>query len=467
MEPSGTSERSSASSASRPAKTPLNIGVLGTVGGRGLPARIVGTGLWRATAGLLIVGAVGSIAFVTFVIVVGGGNDSLPLAAETPSPSPDIDSTPTPVSPTTIPPTATPSFPTPPLSPAPVPATTIRIIAVDGSGERSLPVAASARFYWSPDGQTIAEMSTDHGVTFVDVASGSREQVFARPAVTAAWAPDSSGMAVYDYSVSGEEADDITIINRLGQVRARLEREGRLPIHASAFDWAPGGGPFAANFYGEDIILLPNESRLDIKGSFYGFVWASESELVAVEAPSETDPATLVRIDATSGKRLQETPLDVPYNQVAIAPGGEWALAWTYRGEFDYDVRIVDMEDGSELSVNVDPGTIGGFAFSRSGDTVLANVDVCTNDQELVVLDRSGDIRVLVQGIDLVARFSPDGDQVAYSTDFELYVVPSDGSEPPKQIAANINGPGGWAWSPDSRQIAAAPPPQGGFSACS
>jgi len=294
----------------------------------------------------------------------------------------------------------------------------------------------------------------------VDVATGARSQVYPYPVVQAAWRPDGRAIAVADH----ESVRVLSVVGDRIENRIQIEREGRIPMRAWDIAWSPDGETFAANAYGEDIVLVRNESTRTIEGSFYGFVWTGRDEVVAIESANETSPVALVRLNATSHERSLEVQTRARFDRVAISPTGDWAIHIQFPTQGASILMLIDLASGETVFVDAAPSPFGELEFGPSGDRLLAHTEYCSEESSLMTVERTGVTTALPTGFGLGARFSPDGLQVAYTSNQSLFVTAADGTGAPVALAAGVFG--NVHWSPDGSEIAVRPPPEGGYSLC-
>jgi dipeptidyl aminopeptidase/acylaminoacyl peptidase len=250
-------------------------------------------------------------------------------------------------------------------------------------------------------------------------------------------------------------------------VRIEIARERRGPPWGWNIAWSPDGSTFAANAYGEDIVVVRNESKRNITGNFYGFGWIGPDTLVGYSAPTENGLATLIRFDAVTGDSLEAFKVPAFVRDVAISPDGSFVAYAQWRDGYDVETSLHEWGSSGNFSFIAAPlsNPHQPYRFTADGDGFLVVTNLCEESQGLAIARRDGSVEPLAEGFVMVAKFSPDGQTIAFTTGLELYVSPAAGGSPPTLIASDVHGPAGLEWSPDGSTIAVAPY-FGGFGAC-
>lgn len=132
--------------------------------------------------------------------------------------------------------------------------------------------------------------------------------------------------------------------------------------------------------------------------------------------------------------------LPVQTSRSAPAPGG-WTPEQMLRLPRLADVRL--SPDGRRVAYTVTVPVLAAMQSEYRTQIHLVNADG-SGDRELDTGGRSAS----------TPRWSPDGAWLAYSSARQVYVQPADGSGTPIRLTDAPEGVGGYAWSPDGRQLA-------------
>ena len=310
-------------------------------------------------------------------------------------------------------------------------------VAADGPTRRfsgadlfGLSVASDPQI--SPDGKTIVyvrrsgDIMTDRmasSLWLIDVTSG-RQTPFATSGNSPRWSPDGTRIAY----VAGDGEQSQLFVRWLAS--GSSTRVTSLPGDPSALAWSPDGTRIAyvATFAGEGTTLGKPPAKPE------GAKWAPGLEVI--------DRVTY-RNDGAGYRKPGYAHLFV------IAADGGAARQLTF-GRFDDDGPLAWSPDGRRLL----------FAAIRAGDTEreVLNTDVQSVDVA------SGAVTALTtrQGPDANARFSPDGQRVAWIgfddhrrgyEDAQLYVGGADGGAPRSLTAALDRSVEDVQWARDGRSL--------------
>jgi roadblock/LC7 domain-containing protein len=154
-----------------------------------------------------------------------------------------------------------------------------------------------------------------------------------------------------------------------------------------------------------------------------------------------------------------------------FSPDGKW-LAYAKEQHDQGDIflaNIYELEKGATQITESDDETSYQPRFSPDGKRLLfTRFDPDKSDNNLYVLDDFRDKKTLrkltkMAGAELNASWSPDGKWVAFFSnsrkkndkDFDLWVVPADGSSAPKKLVTNVIKPdrANPVWTPDGARI--------------
>ena len=125
-------------------------------------------------------------------------------------------------------------------------------------------------------------------------------------------------------------------------------------------------------------------------------------------------------------------------------------------------VRTADLMSVSRkggLPSRVTEGVIpGGYDLSSDGQTVVFSGYLTEGSSYtpalFTITAAGGKPRILIDGVDTVARWSPDGSLIAYTDGSGgLFVIPGQGGKPRKLV--HVSSLGEWSWSPNGKYIAA------------
>jgi hypothetical protein len=126
---------------------------------------------------------------------------------------------------------------------------------------------------------------------------------------------------------------------------------------------------------------------------------------------------------------------------------------------YDYNIKVYSLRPFRLVATL--PGAAMGYQLEQPSqppdDTrFLAVLDLCIEGKSRLVLFhlRDGSQTELARGKIMQYVFSPDGRWVAYTTwPGDAYVVPADGSAPPRLVTHDIAPPTPPVWSADSRYV--------------
>ncbi len=168
---------------------------------------------------------------------------------------------------------------------------------------------------------------------------------------------------------------------------------------------------------------------------------------------------SLALLGACSSDKTLTAPNAAPPDSLAAKfPSAVGQIAFTSNRDGPLYIYVA-AADGSKLR-RLAAGV--NAAWSRDGQQIAFNGTVGgtepTSDPAIYVVnaDGSGERPLPIRGVGPV--WSPDGRQLAYTTDRGIYVANSDGSDPRQLVSSNFPAPGdtvgGPAWSPDAKRVA-------------
>lgn len=271
-----------------------------------------------------------------------------------------------------------------------------------------LPVRGS----FSPNGRYLSTASLDdHGLDVLDIATGERTRVFdkrtfllnnPRPWTILSWSPDSTQIAISVRGTSDLSEEERQAIGE-GLFIANADGSGytKLSETTGSPDWSPRG----------DWIVV---FRQETPGRPDGTVRGQFEELLMVKADGSEQRVLVPETFAASYE-------DVSLRMVAWSPTGQHLFFLEQKPRQAGRVIVVDADTGETRSIVESPRTILSPTWAPSGEEIAFIT-----------------LRVV------------DGIPVQSASIFDLHLVPSDASEPPRQIA-NGRFP---TWSPDGRYLA-------------
>ena len=319
--------------------------------------------------------------------------------------------------------------------PAPDATADIWIKAVDGDALRNVtntPDASEKYPAWSPDGQYIAftRFTKDRRAVIKVSALGGNEQIVAEGAGSATWAPDGRSLVM----VARTDEGTFGLVHHVLETGAQ-RRLTEAPAGFQEFNprVSPDGRTVAFERYGEGrsaVHLVPLSGGAPellgewTGGNIAGLEWTPDGRDLLVSQPSP------------SGRRLVRVPVHVrgpavpvpgiPYESlnpsVSRVPNGNTYRLAIVSGQQDVGLRLVDLQ------------------ASRHGDTITADSPFCDASR-----------------MDAPGRFSPDGRQVAFTSDRngspQVWVASRDGSALRSVTQLKDASVSLGSWSPDGRWL--------------
>ena len=341
---------------------------------------------------------------------------------------------------------------------------------------------------FSPDGRWIAFSSDREGnfdVWVIPVGGGLPRQVTFHSAddTVLGWTPD--GHAILFASNRSED-----FLGTLYLVPLEGGAETKAGTDYGMYgSFSPDGTKLAVNRKGQsywrkgyrgayqtDVTVVDLKSRTfrdvtDFAGMDTWPMWGADGWIYFV---SDRDPgaqANLWKVPAAGGPAVRVTAFaDGEVRFPAMSADGR-----TIVFERDFRVWKLDLASGQAgpipLQIDAEPqdtlveyrtisGEVEDYDAAPGGRQIVAAV---RGELFLVPTSEEGELRQLTRGParDRNVEFSPDGRLVAFVSDLdsfreELYVLPVDGSAPPRRVTDLDSLKTSYAWSPDSRQLAVA-----------
>ncbi len=193
------------------------------------------------------------------------------------------------------------------------------------------------------------------------------------------------------------------------------------------------------------VLSLPGESVADA-------AWSPTGHVVFARAGGGRDgvwalPFSLERLEPTA------EPFQVVARAGGSSVGADGSLLYT-PGQVSRAQSLVwvTREGKVEGSATELPDEVGGLALSRDGKRVaVAIADGGRRNVWTIDVER-GTRTQLTHDLGVVGRpaFSPDGVQLAFAVNNQVFVVPADGSAPPRAVGPGLHP----AFTPDGRSLA-------------
>jgi len=218
-----------------------------------------------------------------------------------------------------------------------------------------------------------------------------------------------------------------------------------------------GGRPTLITRFKEDAVRWPSMAR---NGSLIAFIYNGEIWTVSPTSGEPHKVRVIVRSDEKQNNILRLN-LTNSATEVEVSPDGKTlglvvrGEIWTIPADKGGDAKRLTHHPARDYDFYWSPDSKKiAFISDRSGNFDLYVIDVDTKQVQVLSNDPSDEIS---------PKWSPDGKSLAFlrsGPQAGLYVVPVDGSAPPKRIAEsqgnNLFGIGisNYSWSPDSRWIA-------------
>lgn len=318
----------------------------------------------------------------------------------------------------------------------------IYLVAADGSGLARLS-DVPAQPDWSPDGDRLAFADAD-GIVVIDADSTGRVRVAeaVRPGPPA-WSPDGDRLAFVDPDALLLR---IVAVDGSGEItRPMLERDPGDEVAAIAVDAPPTWSPD-----GRRLAYVSWDGNGD--------------EVYAVATGGET-AAPIQLSEIPIGNAV--LPLDEPPGQ-RLAVANAAAPSWAPDGERLAFVRfpeargatgglyLVDPDGtGQERLTEVEP--LAGVDWSENGHKLLfaARRD---GEEDVYALRPRGfgpleNLTLTHSGRSLDPAWSPDGRQIAFASDGDIWLMRADGSNKRPLVATELRDHSP-VWSPDGTRIA-------------
>ena len=321
-------------------------------------------------------------------------------------------------------------------APSPGADTDIWIKSVDGEAMRNVtntPGVSEKWPRWSPDGQWITFSRLLDGRPAVLKVSvlGGPEQMIAESSRDATWTPDGRALVmdsvtregrhalVHHLLESGERRQLTVAPLGFSEAHPRVSPDGRTVAFQRGEPWR--SAVFLVPISGGEPALLGDWTS----GIIGGVEWMPDGREILVSWPAPSG-RRLMRVAV--GSRGEGTPVPgIPYDSVGpsisrVGTGRRYRLA-VMSGQVDVGLRLVDLEG------------------PRQGATIVADSPFCDATR-----------------MDMPGRFSPDGRQVAFTSDRsgspQIWVANRDGSALRAVTQLQDTSVSLGSWSPDGQRLA-------------
>jgi tricorn protease len=341
---------------------------------------------------------------------------------------------------------------------------------------------------FSPDGRWIAFSSDREGnfdVWVIPVSGGLPRQLTFHSAddTVLGWTPDGSAV-LFASNRSEDFLGTLYLVPLDGGAEMKAGTD-----YGMYGSFSPDGTKLAVNRKGQsywrkgyrgayqtDVTVVDLKSRTfrdltDFSGMDTWPMWSTDGWIYFVSDRDAGAQANLWKVPATGGQAVRVTQFtDGEVRFPAMSADGRTIV-------FERDFRIwkLDLASGQAgpifLEIDAEPqdtlveyrtisGEVDDYDAAPGGRQIVAAV---RGELFLVPTGDDGELRQLTRGParDRNVEFSPDGRQVAFVSDLdsfreEIYVLPADGSAPPRRVTDLDCLKTSYTWSPDSRQLAVA-----------
>ena len=135
-------------------------------------------------------------------------------------------------------------------------------------------------------------------------------------------------------------------------------------------------------------------------------------------------------IDADGSNVQRLTDNDLAEEFPIFSPDGG-SIAFGSRGaDGDEEVWIMNSDGSSPRRLTVDPDhTDTPTGFSPDGSKLLVTTDNSTDGFQIITIDAADGANPTLLTAGSVARYSPDGSQIVFARDHDIYIADADGSD--------------------------------------
>lgn len=341
---------------------------------------------------------------------------------------------------------------------------------------------------FSPDGRWIAFSSDREGnfdVWVIPVGGGLPRQLTFHSAddTVLGWTPDASAV-LFASNRSEDFLGTLYVVPLDGGAETKAGTD-----YGMYGSFSPDGSKLAVNRKGQsywrkgyrgayqtDVTVVDLKTRTfrdvtDFAGMDTWPMWGTDGWIYFV---SDRDPhaqANLWKVPAMGGEAVRVTHFtDGEIRFPSISADGRTIV-------FEREFRIwkLDLASGQArpIPIQIEAEPQDALVEYRTVNSEVDDYDAAPGGRQIVAAVRGelfliptsedGEIRQLTRGParDRNVEFSPDGRWIAFISDLdslreELYVLPADGSAPPRRVTDLDCLKTSYAWSPDSRQLAVA-----------
>ncbi len=331
---------------------------------------------------------------------------------------------------------------------------------------------------FSPDGSFVAYSSA--GDIFTVASDGKKTRVVEHPAADTSplWSPDGSQIVFLSNRTGPPSLWMIPVTGgapsgEASQVTAVPERFMPLSISRSGalfyISGDPGSDVYTAELDANGNALTPAMATSLLVNSTRGGVWSPDGQALAYLVPSPLGTVIRIRSGMTGQDRPVRTEIPIsggvkwfPDGQSLLVPSRKAGVANSLLGFYR-----VNISSGSAELLHATPSQFVWSTrpdLSRDGKTILyldASRQPVLFDMDSRGITELPKVRIGPRGLGetVAVALSPDGAQVAYSTNSALFVVSATGG-PPRQVVRN-GGAGvleredgmGVTWSADQRHL--------------
>ena len=313
---------------------------------------------------------------------------------------------------------------------------------------------------WSPDGLKIAFASNRSGTWSIYIATvdGVETPGSLSPGQYPSWSRDGSKIA---FMAPNTYYNDIYVMNADGTGKTILAHHDYEDRHPA---WSPDGSKITfssnrANFYNYEIYVMDADGA-----NVTPLTNAPENDEVPFWGLVPTGGISGSITDAVSGSDISEATITVnPGNYSAVSDGsGNYILPGLIAGSgYTVTARASNHIPWIQYDVTITNGVVTPLNYPLSPlPDIYTKIVFASNrggNYEIIMMnaDGTGQTRLTTNSvIDYRPVFSPDGSQIVFEHDNEIYVMKANGTGTPTQLTNNSFEDTSPTWSPDGSKIA-------------